>query len=1141
MTSDGDAPLNGPPFGEADQLSKRDAEIHRVLGLEDPALAGLFWFLLRAIAEVERAGGVHMLGHAGRELSLGVLHYLANEGRALTDDEQETANEKEQFRLTIARALRLQPGHPSVTGWFKAHNRLVKCAHYTRGKSANEASRTKALAAANALTAYLWSRTGPFFGAKEDVERLLAVEIPKSSDIDALHTALTRPAVRWDFFRRLEQPGWVLPLLRAGFFKNPPDVLPPESDGKQKWEGWAEGEYLRRMADKAPKDVRDALKTIPKYLRNPYVWNSVALAAKALPAAIAVGLVPMFRGALQNTIPWMLQKSVGEIAVKLANAGHAEAFPLARDVLRVIEGKASVTGIVNGDGKKDSALYGLDAHEAEDLVPKLVQALAALDAEKALKFFMHRLDEALRIEWGDPAREPLWASPYWCPDLSQAAGHHGFKEHVATGIARLAVAASSAGSLETRRILKLLREQGWRIYKRVRLYVLAHSGHRVPVSVNSEIGKVQQVFDEYPSAEYLLLLVRQFENASPRARQTLADAIVGGPDSDKIRLLLTEGDEPPSDEDVRKCKVRWQRKRLRRFGGRVPRELGELVAQIEADQSVPSPSAREIQLEDHGSSGGYGWSGGPTSPLTPEELNAQSPEELFAYVASFHPNRENFYSPTPAGLAVDIARRVREDPAFGAVFASFLPAPNVDRTYVRAVLQGFVGAAEENQAIDWPVVFALVERVSLRTGGRVANAPSDFSYADTNWKWTQQVAAKAVSLSASKNLLGEADAEMAWRAVEALLSSPATWDDGEDVPETMDAALSAALNTTAGECVVAFLEVVLWNYRKSEEKQAAGLNSRVSLPMERLREGVRTVAAAQGSAGHAGRVRLGQYLPQLLLVDREWVLETAPTLFAGGFALPLTNPVWGGYITTQRFYNSVFNDLRIWYSEAAHSLPLPGAWILEEKQKDPTWSPTRHLSVHCLVAVLRGLTAPNEANGFVDTVFERSPVTDRSHAYWEIYRSWKGPAGSVPAVMVERMLAFWSWRLDVLATREAGERKAEAGALGWLVSVTVLPDDRVLSLLSRTTVQADGEFPMEHSMWTRLLALAEIDMLETLGMVEYIIRAVLRESYPHFTLSDVGPVLTVGLNSASAAAQQKAKDLINLLGDKGFTEFGALL
>jgi hypothetical protein len=78
-------------------------------------------------------------------------------------------------------------------------------------------------------------------------------------------------------------------------------------------------------------------------------------------------------------------------------------------------------------------------------------------------------------------------------------------------------------------------------------------------------------------------------------------------------------------------------------------------------------------------------------------------------------------------------------------------------------------------------------------------------------------------------------------------------------------------------------------------------------------------------------------------------------------------------------------------------------------------------------------------------------------------------------------------------------------------------------------------------MWPRLSTLAALDADATMQMVDRIIRSELNGEYPHFNVSELGPVLEVGLQFDVIATQQKAKDIVNLLGDHGFTEFGTLL
>lgn len=78
-------------------------------------------------------------------------------------------------------------------------------------------------------------------------------------------------------------------------------------------------------------------------------------------------------------------------------------------------------------------------------------------------------------------------------------------------------------------------------------------------------------------------------------------------------------------------------------------------------------------------------------------------------------------------------------------------------------------------------------------------------------------------------------------------------------------------------------------------------------------------------------------------------------------------------------------------------------------------------------------------------------------------------------------------------------------------------------------------------MWSRMVSFAALDLRATLVIVEKMIYAELKSTYPHFNIADIGPVLTEAIQSGDQTARQTSKDLINLLGDRGFTEFGTLL
>jgi hypothetical protein len=82
---------------------------------------------------------------------------------------------------------------------------------------------------------------------------------------------------------------------------------------------------------------------------------------------------------------------------------------------------------------------------------------------------------------------------------------------------------------------------------------------------------------------------------------------------------------------------------------------------------------------------------------------------------------------------------------------------------------------------------------------------------------------------------------------------------------------------------------------------------------------------------------------------------------------------------------------------------------------------------------------------------------------------------------------------------------------------------------------------MAHAMWDYLGQLAAADPTTAFTIANRIIRAELNAPYPHISLRDTGPVLRAALTRGAAEVVQAARDVIDLLGEQQFTEFGRLL
>ena len=103
------------------------------------------------------------------------------------------------------------------------------------------------------------------------------------------------------FFDRLNSPGWLDALFRAGFFKRPPE---PVRDGQYiRLPLWPESRYLARMAaiPKAQDTVLKIALTIPAS-ENGRVHDDIADIALSLQPVQAAKLVPQICASIQYPV-----------------------------------------------------------------------------------------------------------------------------------------------------------------------------------------------------------------------------------------------------------------------------------------------------------------------------------------------------------------------------------------------------------------------------------------------------------------------------------------------------------------------------------------------------------------------------------------------------------------------------------------------------------------------------------------------------------------------------------------------------------------------------------------------------------------------------------------------------------------------
>ncbi|HXG96343.1 MAG TPA: hypothetical protein VNJ06_04435 [Gemmatimonadales bacterium] len=1132
-------PSGPPPQDRGEQLNAREAEIFRALSKIDPVLGGLFEELVRSRRELERPGRLVPFSHLMREVSNGVARHLSGLGFSPIhrDDSEEKEDcdkeeDHERHRDMLALALGKPKDHPAVTIWFRLHSEFRRSWHYWYPLP----SVPKAGEAFDRFIDILWGLTGPFFDTVKDLEPLLAAESPTSAQVQGLHVLIARPAQRAQFFQRLQSPAWVEPLRAEGFFKQPADAK--KADGRWSWDTWPEGDYLVRMAKDAPDAVARALLQVPKASTNPMVWLRVAQAARELPIDASALLAKLLAAPLtEGVFQAIFADAAGELAIHLARGSNVAAFPVARALLHVTQDPNSEQrrSYPRSSTGRVSIVGALSPYSLSRLLPRLIPAFEKLDVQQTLEWLSHVLAAALTIEFGiNPDGEDK--SVRWVANLAATdPREEDAREMLAVAIAGVAVRWAGRDPAAAAQVVVILRKQPWRVFRRIELYVLAHVGPSLQADLDRVVGDQSGLADDYPPPEYGLVLDRQFPNASPESQAKHIEAVhrgAGALDELRARLANIDG-SPVTEEDAERYSVRWQQKRLRRFGEHLPDALTELRDALNKHPRVPPPTSDEVELEDGGGRARVvSWSG-PGTPISATEIAARSPEELVEIFRNFRPAADRWDAPTPGGLARAVEEVVARDPAFGDALLQRLRSSLPDPTYVRAVLQGIGKAIDDGLAVPWTSLLPLIQWTAEQARGQDPPRSNYFDYADANWDEAKRAGARLIFRGAQKRVFHPADEQPAWQALGAFLQNPATWEgsprDRDEPVENVDAALMLALNHLGGDVAQAFVELALWTYRL----QGADFDP------ARLQAGLDRILAQSGRESYGARTMLGKYVPWLLLMDREGMLTRIHQLFAGGFAPPGVNAGWAGYITAQHFFAGVFEPLRRWYVAAAQALPEDRSGGTES---DRTWSPSRHLLSHLAFAWLWGVATPDDVDRLIPTAFARAPVKDLSHLYWEIFRGWTDRKEAPQREEVDRLLSFWNWRLTVVgAEPDTPARTEELTALGWLALIPWLEDAQVLPLLGRTSELAGGRFTMEHSLWKRVDGLVARDPDAGFAIAAQMMGAVFKSDYPFVNADDLRPILKGALARGNGTTKQRARDLIHKLGETGVGQFGDLL
>lgn len=568
----------------------------------------------------------HLVGHLLREIDSAlreVLKPVVEQEDARPEEPPPGRNRsarKEEIRA-ILRALKISEESRQARAWLEFSDPLARLAH----RSGLEPPRPvhevrdvweKALDLLGILLEGIKDHSLAWFRV---LDELLKKSKPDNEDIRRLRQEIPNALItRVYFFGRLQHPGWLEPLRKAGFFRSPPKAERDQERGTVRFPPWPEAWYLVSMARREPQVVAEIIREMPD-TDNARAQYDLVAAVLAMPAELAVQLAGRVKDWARASYlrPYLpLPKKIAKLMVRLARAGRtAEALDIAEALL---EPEKIYQEIIFGHGR------GHDEERAAAPHPRNVDYLLAYEA------IVSRCYPLVVRAVGLPALEKL------C-DLLERAIEHAYpfgegsfihrpaiEDRPEDGFGVLAIedvlisGVRDAAELLVReerapieKVVEGLERRRDRIFRRIALHLIRVFRDRAGPLVAAYLTNRDLLDDPETEREYAMLMRECFGALSPADQQ----------------LILRRIEEGPGGGDV--DREAWQWSRLAWIGPEhLPPDWRDRYQALV--QKYGEPEHQEFPP--------YSRRAEPTGPKTPNELGTWPVDQLLEFLTTRMPS-----------------------------------------------------------------------------------------------------------------------------------------------------------------------------------------------------------------------------------------------------------------------------------------------------------------------------------------------------------------------------------------------------------------------------------------------------------------------------------------------------------------------
>ncbi len=932
------------------------------------------------------------------------------------------------------------------------------------------------------------------------------------------------------FFESLRSAEWVEPLRQKGFFRTPPGI--ERRGDSQFWLRWPESRYLQRVAPQDAQAVAAAFLNMEQ-TENPFVHADLVDAALKMPGPLAADLSRIEREWVERNEHFggLSAHDLGKLMAHLARTGEkAEALRLAAALLSIIPDPRYVESQEVERYPEGMEFLGLPQprtkldtwfqHILREDILTLVDSVG-LEAIAMLADLLSRAISLSSLKSNE--EKPYDYSTIWFPALDKPDRHatSQIKHPLAVALrdGALQHVSGDIGRLDP--CIREIEAREWHICIRICLNLLAENW-RVDHNLVREHVLDRRLLDEYPfENEYFLLLRRCFCDLQADEQETVVSWIKEGPQH------LREDAFRDEQEKARYIKI-WVCQRLHLICEHLP-ETGKatylgLLSEV-GDAGTEDLAAHRFSRS---------WVG-PTSPLSSNEIDEMSDDQLLAFLRDWK-EPEGWAVPSPEGLSRVLSGTIEKDPARFCGLAPRLRG--YEPTYVRGILHGFEQAARIKKPFDWEAPLTLARWV-IQTHGSEPDRAQASGDRDPGWCWTRKTIASLLGYGFHDN-----EVEIPFRLRQSVWELLATLCEDPDPTLEQDAecagsqydAADRSLNVTRGQALHSTVGYVLWvRHNLERDSRYSSKTSGWIDEMPEAREVLERHLDPIVDPSSAVRSVYGHWYPQLMWLDRQWASGLSRRIFGGPTTRDeLQRVAWNTFVVFCRPYRDVFDVLEDVYSLA----------VSELHQRDESYhrfQPEPRLAEHLISVYAWGALDTDRRRQILAEFFDRAWGALRTTAMSAAAEFAQCAYGEGAEETLDRLRNLWHTRLEhAKRAPTIAEFAGELGEFGGWYASGRFGEEWALEQLAEV-LRLTGKVEPGREVARHLARTSEGLLGKALRCLEAMVKGD-TEGWGILGWKDeASSLLRKCLESGDSDIRRQAQDFINWLGARGYRDFRGLL